>query len=148
MADSGQRRWGPARLLTLCAVLFGLFLMHGAPAGAASGCHGPGSATAVTPHGHGSAAMTPMVHVARTHPGSVQARTVDGAALHDGAVCVSTPARDRLPLPAPALAALAALAGLTTLVWAARLRSPAGTGRRGPPTGGRGLLLQVCIART
>ncbi|MFI6686425.1 hypothetical protein [Streptomyces sp. NPDC050485] len=146
MADSGQHRRALARLLTLCAVLLGLFLMHGSPASAAGGCHGASSATASMPYVHGSTAMTPMARAASPHPsGGVQARAVDGSAMHDGTLCVSTPARDRLPLPAPALAVPAAL---TALVWAARPSSPARTGRRGPPTGGRGLLLQVCIART
>ena len=44
--DRGRtRRAGVSRLLVLCAVLFGLFAMHGAPASAAAGCH---DATAVT----------------------------------------------------------------------------------------------------
>jgi len=43
-------RRGLARLLTACAVLVGLFLMHGAPATAAEGCHGamPAPASAHT----------------------------------------------------------------------------------------------------
>ncbi|MER6924743.1 hypothetical protein ABT314_38445, partial [Streptomyces spiralis] len=42
-------RRGIARLLAVCAVLFGLFLMHGAPATAAEGCHGAMSDTAALP---------------------------------------------------------------------------------------------------
>ncbi|MFJ8386553.1 hypothetical protein ACIQ9Q_18880 [Streptomyces sp. NPDC094438] len=65
-----------------------------------------------------------------------------------GELCVSTPARDRLPFAATGL--LAALGGLVLVVrWLAGCRTGlCGPGRRGPPLGGRGLLLQVCIART
>lgn len=40
MSSGHVGRRGIARLLTVCAVLFGLFLMHGSPASAAEGCHG------------------------------------------------------------------------------------------------------------
>ncbi|MET8411335.1 hypothetical protein ABZV34_25065 [Streptomyces sp. NPDC005195] len=145
MAGSGQaRRRGFARLLTLCAVLFGLFLMHGAPATAAEGCHGAMSAPAgmhnsEDPHATQSTTAPPT-----THPGLRQA---SGSAAMDGTTCVSTPARDTTPLTAPGL--LAVVAVLTSLVLAGRILIPGRTGRRGPPPpGGRSLLLQMCIART
>jgi hypothetical protein len=147
MMDSKQRGRGLARLLALCAVLLGLFLMHGAPASAADGCHGAVPTTATAHQGHNAAAMTTAATAAMVHPVDPQIQATDGAAMGHGAQCVSTPARDRLPLPAAGLVALA-VAALTALSWADRPWSLARTGRRGPPAGGRGLLLQVCIART
>ncbi|MEV0915746.1 hypothetical protein AB0I93_15960 [Streptomyces sp. NPDC049967] len=145
MAGSGQeRRRGIARVLALCAVLFGLFLMHGAPATAAGGCHGAMSATAPMSEGHDVASMTSALSAAMTHTGVQHA---SGASQMDGAVCVSTPARDRTPLPSSALVAVVAVLAASLL--ASRPLLLGRTGRRGPPPpGGRGLLLQVCIART
>ncbi|MFI6893614.1 hypothetical protein ACIBM4_05830 [Streptomyces sp. NPDC050256] len=146
MAGSGQRgRRGVARLLALCAVLFGLFVMHGAPATAAEGCHGAMAATAPMPEGHRVAAVTPALSPVMTHTVTQHA---SGASQTDGAMCVSTPARDRTPLPSSGLAAVVAV--LTAGLLAGRLLILGRTGRRGPPPppGGRSLLLQVCIART
>ncbi|MER5730759.1 hypothetical protein ABT084_20915 [Streptomyces sp. NPDC002138] len=152
MAGSGQlRRRGLAPLLALCAVLLGLFLMHGAPATAAEGCHGAMS-TPVGMHevpapgamiSHDLGAVQSAAGQVTAHPGTQHA---SGAAAMDGTTCVSTPARDTTPLPAPALLAVASI--LTALFLAGRTLAPARTGRRGPPSGGRSLLLQVCIART
>lgn len=137
-----------ARLLVSCVVLCGLFFMHGAPAGAAQGCHGAMSTVATTPMsgGHDSAAM-PGAHASAAHGAGPAVRAAEAAGM-PGTLCVSTPAHERIALPAPDLLVVAGAAALA--VWAlARLRAAAdGTGRRGPPTGGRGLLLQVCIART
>jgi hypothetical protein len=144
MAVTGQaRRRGTARLLTLCAVLFGLFLMHGSPAGAADGCHGAMSASAGVHGGHTAAAMPPAAPVDSVHPGGQQA--ADSSGQH-GQMCVSTPARDRAPLQAGGLLAVAAV--LAVVFLAVRPLAPGRSGRRGPPPpGGRSLLLQVCIAR-
>ncbi|WP_040896648.1 hypothetical protein [Streptomyces griseoaurantiacus] len=153
MAGRGQlRRRGLARLLALCAVLLGLFLMHGAPATAAEGCHGAMS----TPAGmheapapgamisHHLAAVQSAAGQVTAHPGTQHA---SGAAAMDGTTCVSTPARDTTPLTAPALLAVAGV--LAALFMVGRTLAPGRTGRRGPPPpGGRSLLLQVCIART
>ncbi|MCM2419094.1 hypothetical protein [Streptomyces sp. RKAG293] len=150
MADIAQTRGrATARLLTLCAVLLGLFLMHGAPATAAEGCHGAMSAASPMPHGHDPAAMTSTVPdamgSATSPPGAQQ---VSGASLMHGALCVSTAARDQTPLPMGG--ALLAVVATTTVGMLANRPVPLGrTGRRGPPPpGGRSLLLTVCIART
>ncbi|MFE9535037.1 hypothetical protein [Streptomyces sp. NPDC006691] len=135
------RRVELSRLLVLCAVLFGLFAMHGAPASAASGCHGDFATAA--PMG------TPMsmghTNMWGEHMG-VRAASVTPPM--SGELCVSTPARDRLPAAA---AGLLALLGLVVLVgWglAGCPRAPLAAARRGPPLHGRELLLQVCVART
>ncbi|MCZ4124042.1 hypothetical protein [Streptomyces sp. H39-S7] len=142
MAGSGQpRRRGIARLLALCAVLFGLFLMHGAPATAAEGCHGATAPTGVheDPHAMRSATV-PMM----THPSLQQA---SGSAAMDGTTCVSTPARDTTPLTTPGL--LAVVTVLASVLLARNHLAQAQPERCGPPPpGGRSLLLQVCIART
>ncbi|MET8950507.1 hypothetical protein ACWEO4_04730 [Streptomyces sp. NPDC004393] len=144
-AQAGRR--GITRLLAVCAVLFGLFLMHGAPTTAAEGCHGAMPAMAASPPtgGHDPAAMTTAVPPAHGSAPAVRAADTSGM---PGMLCVSTPAQERTPLPAPGLLAVAGAGGLA--LWTpARLRAAAaGTGRRGPPDCGRDLLLQVCIART
>ncbi|MFG3280822.1 hypothetical protein [Streptomyces sp. NPDC048111] len=155
-----------SRLLVLCAVLFGLFLMHGAPASAAGGCHGD---LTMTPSMNAGPAHAPMAadhtgshprmgvepdagraHMGRDHTASSSvAPYAAPLALPMGSEqCVSTPARDRLPLAA---AGLFALLGFVCVVAGAchrRRGELPGTARRGPPFGGRGLLLQVCVART
>jgi hypothetical protein len=148
-------RRGGARALVVRAVLAGLFLMHGAPAGASGGCHGE-PVVAVTVHGEhhesapamsGTAAGTGAGPTAAAVGTGAAARTavVTGGGPHEG-LCVSTPARGHVPLPVPALLGTAALTALAAwsvlLAW--RL---AAMRRRGPPTGRR-LLLQVCVART
>ena len=136
MVDERTRRLGGARLLSLCAILLGLFLMHGSPAAAVDGCHGRAASD-----GHPSAPAS--TESARTQPGTL--RAADDMSGH-GTLCVATPAEQRIPLPVAPLTVLFALAALAA--WAVhRAWRPGGTGRRGPP-GGRGLLLQVCIART
>ncbi|MFF4183479.1 hypothetical protein ACFYZ9_09835 [Streptomyces sp. NPDC001691] len=148
--DRGRtRRPGTSRLLVLCAVLFGLFSMHGAPASAAAGCHGETSMTAAMSAPGAMPAAAPMSagHVMeRAARSDVRAAPV--ASGMSGELCVSTPARERLPLGATGL--LAALGLVVLVVWglggrrAALLRAA----RRGPPLTGRSLLLQVCVART
>ncbi|MER5686202.1 hypothetical protein [Streptomyces sp. NPDC002205] len=130
---------GVSRLLVLCAVLLGLFLMHGAPANAAEGCHGSMGTTSPMAMSAGH------MDLPSEHSGAHVDPVMTGMG---GELCVSTPARDRLPLPSVGL--LSAVGLVPMVVWGllgARtgMRGPA---RRGPPFGGRGLLLQVCIART
>ncbi|MER5651776.1 hypothetical protein ACIRRT_31330 [Streptomyces sp. NPDC102256] len=63
-----------------------------------------------------------------------------------GTTCVSTPVRDRTPLPTGSLPALVAVLAAALL---ARPVFLGPMGRRGPPPpGGRSLLLQVSVART
>ncbi|MFE2988488.1 hypothetical protein [Streptomyces sp. NPDC059262] len=141
---STARRRGIARLLALCAVLFGLFLMHGAPATAAEGCHSAMPVAAPMSEGHADAAMESATPPAMTHAGAQQASQ---AMLMDGTTCVSTPARHLNPLPTGGLMAIVAV--LATAFLVGRPVALGRTGRRGPPPpGGRSLLLQVCIART
>ncbi|MET8014055.1 hypothetical protein ABZU86_32470 [Streptomyces sp. NPDC005271] len=150
MVGRGQRGRGRAPLLALCAALLGLFLMHGAPASAVDGCHGamPMTATATAYEGHHATAEASAAQAALTNrPGAGRAQPMDGAGTH-GALCVSTPARDRIPLPTTGLVSLVALAGLAAMSWAAGPWSLARTGLRAPPTGGRALLLRIGVART
>ncbi|MFE5093882.1 hypothetical protein ACFRCI_26960 [Streptomyces sp. NPDC056638] len=130
---------GASRLLVLCAVLCGLFLMHGAPASAAEGCHGAMAVTSDAPMsmttGAGHTAVTDehgTAHAAAALPGM------------NGESCVSTHARDRL---LPLLMSLG-LVVLAVWVLGGRRTAVRGPARRGPPFVGRDLLLQVCIART
>ncbi|MFI5821271.1 hypothetical protein ACIA8I_19520 [Streptomyces rishiriensis] len=145
MGSGHAGRRGIAPLLAVCAVLFGLFLMHGSPASAAEGCHGSMPALAPMPVGHGASPMT-TAHAPATHHPSPALR-VAGASGMPGALCVATPAHERIPLPAPGLLAVAAVTA-----WAAwtpaGLRVLGGSGLRGPPADGRDHLLQACIART
>ncbi|MET8635252.1 hypothetical protein ABZX69_44315 [Streptomyces sp. NPDC004074] len=143
--QAGNR--GVTRALAVCAVLFGLFLMHGAPATAAGGCHGAMPAMpSPMPGGHDAAATT-LAHTPDAHQPGLRVRHVDASGM-PGVLCVSTLASKRIPLSAPGLFAVAAVAVLAVWMppglWAAVSR----TGRRGPPSGGRDLLLQVCIAQT
>lgn len=142
---SGQTRLGAARLLAVCALLLGVFLMHGAPATAAGGCSGDPVVTSAVLQSDATARVMPAAHVATAHPDPSGVWAMSGAGGH-GAHCVAASAPDRLPLPVPPLVTAAALVSLTA--WC--LYRAAGWGRRrhrGPP-GGRQLLLQVCIART
>ncbi|MET7740861.1 hypothetical protein [Streptomyces sp. NPDC005385] len=154
MADAGQwNRRDSMRLFTLCAVLLGLFFMHGAPATAAGGCHGAMSGES-THQRHDLVAMTSTGMVDGMAMRSTVSPTSERAAAHrasdtsdtHGATCVSTPARDRTPLPTSGLSALVAVLAAALLARPAFLGP---TGRRGPPPpGGRSFLLQVSIART
>ncbi|WP_328731928.1 hypothetical protein OHT20_17725 [Streptomyces caniferus] len=145
--DAVAGRRGIGQLLALCAVLLGLFLMHGAPATAAEGCHGTMSApTAI--HEHDAPALASGAPAAMAHPGAVQAQAVDAAGMEHGTSCVSTPARDHNPLLTAGLVAVAAFTTLAAFPLTERPWHLARTRRREPPRGGRSLLLQVCIART
>ncbi|MGW6151707.1 hypothetical protein ACWFRM_01025 [Streptomyces sp. NPDC055144] len=146
MTDTGQRgrRKGIARLLALCAVLLGLFLMHGAPANAAEGCHGAISAPAALSTEHAGTAMASTPSSVMTHAAAQQASAMS---VMGGAMCLSTPARDFTTLQVVGLMAVVAVLAVLPVV--GRPVALGRTGRRGPPTpGGRSLLLQVCVART
>lgn len=130
--------------LALWTLLLGLLLMHGSPSAAAEGCHGAA-------YGPRPAAAMPMPVPmppraaagarAAAEPAPVAHPSTAGAA-HAGGTCTATPARGRVvpaapgtvaspPVPAPAVAP-----GHAT-----------GPERRGPPGGGRELLLKVAVAR-
>ena len=164
-----ERASGPgiSRLLALCAVLLGLFLMHGSPTAAAGGCHSgmgmaqtggmdvaPGGGVnmapaAPSPHDIHASAMAWTGAEAQAVQGrgaeAPQVKAMDDGDPH-GALCVAAPVQKQHPLPLAPLVCVLAIAVLAA--WAVhRARSAGGTRRRGPP-GGRDLLLQVCIART
>jgi hypothetical protein len=152
VAGTGQAGgWGVARLLLLCAVLGGLFLMHGAPATAAEGCHSavPAAVPVPMPMGEGTAAADSLVAgagKAMAHPVSGTAVRAPAPSMAHGAMCVSTPARQRFALPAHGLPAGVAMPAVAVLAGRA---VPHARMRRGPPPpGGRGLLLLVSVART
>ncbi|MGK4584862.1 hypothetical protein [Kitasatospora sp. HPMI-4] len=137
------RRPGVTRLLAVCAVLLGLFLMHGSPTSALGECHGGMAASAPMPDGHAMAGPVLAGDPAKpfAHTGAMPQA--------GGSECVSTPARDRLPAPATgSVAGAVILAFSAGLLRAGRPPGRSSHRRRGPPAGGRGLLLQVCVART
>ncbi|MBF9066447.1 hypothetical protein [Streptacidiphilus fuscans] len=145
MSTRTARATGSARWLSVLAVLVGLFLMHGGPGAAMGGCHG------VTPAP--TSAMSPSLHQVAgpgTAPRTGSPAVSVGSAGMDGtgALCVSTPARDQLPLPPTALAALIVLTLLTRAFGASGRWRALGGRWRGPPVGGRQILLRVCVART
>ncbi|SDP43178.1 hypothetical protein [Actinacidiphila guanduensis] len=163
MAGSGQiGERGFARLLMVCAVLAGLFFMHGSPTAAAEGCHGalptalPGAAAPMsTSMGEGEGEGTTAVAAradsspAMPRPGTaLTAPAVHAGApsMAHGAMCVSTPARARFLLPAHTLLVAVAVLAVTALGGRAAGRAWARRGQ--PPPGGRSLLLQVGVART
>ncbi|ANP50545.1 hypothetical protein J2Z21_004281 [Streptomyces griseochromogenes] len=147
---SADRATGPGipRLFALCAVLLGLFLMHGSPTAAGGGCHsemGTATAAASMDDGRASAMAGTEAVPAQPRGDALRARAMNGTAAH-GAVCVAAPAQGQITLPLAPLVCVLALAALAA--WGVhRARGSDGTRRRGPP-GGRELLLRVCIART
>lgn len=149
--DSGRVRGRlDARLLAVCAVLAGLFLMHGSPAGAAGGCAASMSAAqspTSTAHHHAPAAnpMDAAPTAARKDGVTRAAAVMRGA---PGSLCVSTPAHGRTVLPGPGLLAVIAAAAWATGTWAGGRVVGGRTKQRGPPVGGRALLTRECVART
>ncbi|GHE39581.1 hypothetical protein MHW47_00440 [Streptomyces sp. OfavH-34-F] len=136
-----------ARLLAVCAVLFGLFLMHGAPATAAGGCHGETAVAAPASHAEQVSSHHADTPVAPPAGVRVSQAVPPAPSAGAGSVCVAVAPRDRLL--APVVWVLAAL--VFTVFYAGAgsgWRAAAGrAGRRGPPGGGRELLLRVCTAR-
>lgn len=143
-----------ARLITVCAVLAGLFVMHGLPA---QGC--PGGMEASAPS---------MTHLSMVHPVTVATvagrldtatATLAGSVSHPlahppsgadagepGELCMSTP-------PPPGWAGLALLLGTSVVGLASVLDSadratrPKGQRRRAPPLAGCALLMNLCVSR-
>ncbi|OIJ92199.1 hypothetical protein BIV25_28270 [Streptomyces sp. MUSC 14] len=130
------------RPAVLVAVLLGLFLMHGGPAAADGGCHGAVPGTAVMKHAPASMAAHMPAHSAAA--GADKATAQADEAMR-GSLCVATTPRSEIPLP-PLTAAVLVLPAAAQAPGARR--TPGDAYRRGPPAGGRDLLLQVCIART
>jgi hypothetical protein len=112
-----------ARLVTVFAVLAGIFLMHGLPAQSCAAGSGDMATMAVADHAsHTEPAMSPG----------------------HGSPCVFTmPSRDHAPVLALVLLTVAAL---VTALWRPRLVG--GPSRRGPPLSGPQLLTLVCVSRT
>ncbi|MGW7822761.1 hypothetical protein ACWGLF_32675 [Streptomyces puniciscabiei] len=162
----------PGRASVLVAVLLGLFLMHGSPAAAAGGCHGamPDTDTTVLHSAPARTAahrdtMRPAPAMTAAHPAKARPATAPTAghpAGHAtaaaeaakaaprmdeavrGALCVATTPRSEIP--PPLTASVLVFPAAVLLSW--NRPGPGGTRRRGPPDGGRQLLLQVCVART
>ncbi|WP_051926427.1 hypothetical protein [Streptomyces durhamensis] len=129
------------RPAVLVAVLLGLFLMHGGPAAADGGCHGAMSDTAVLQAAPG----TMTAHPVEASGTAGEKPTAHAGEAMRGALCLAIHPRSEIPLPPLAAVALVLPAGVL-LPWARRAYGD--TRHRGPPAGGRSLLLQVCIART
>ena len=141
--ESASRRPGLARLFAVLAVLVGLFLMHGAPTAAMGDCH---DSMALTLPGTHSMAVTAQTAAGPSVQTQRQSETASGS---QGSNCVTTPIRGHLTLPAAPVLAFAVLLATAVLFGTGRLGGARSARRRGPPpTGGRQLLLQVCIART
>ncbi|MEY9835616.1 hypothetical protein [Streptacidiphilus sp. EB103A] len=145
--ESASRRPGLARLFAVPVLLVGLFLMHGAPTAAMGDCHESMALTSMALTLPGTHPMAAAVHTASTASVQTQ-RQSETASGSQGTSCVTTPVRGHLTLPAPVLL-FAVLVALAVLIGAGRLGGARSARRRGPPpTGGRQILLQVCIART
>lgn len=129
-----------ARLLTVCALVGGLFLMHGLPAQACAGGNGMAT-TAMTGMATGGPAGHATLGGAPVHGDHA---TVRHAAPGHGTPCVVTPA----PRGLDALLALLLLAATAALAASARPARSASRGRRAPPRAGPGLLATLCVSRT
>lgn len=152
-AGGARAGGGPTvQVLLLCALLAGLFLMHGAPTSAA-GCHAvtrtahaAGDRAAVElPAGGQHAHAAPAARAHRLMPGARSADTVRTPA--DRALCVSTKAGGGVLLSAPGQVAGGLLALLLLAIAAGPALRPVDS-PRAPPRAGRLLLLKVCVART
>lgn len=131
-----------ARLLAVCAVLAGLFLMHGL---ASQGCpSGAGMATTTTVATHADHSMGFSPAPADRHLPAAMSPVHAMAAGH-GELCNSTP-----PLqPSTLLTLLLALVALTaTAATLGGSRWITQVGRRPPPLTGSALLTTLCVSRT
>jgi hypothetical protein len=138
-----------ARLLAVCAVLVGVFVMHGLPAQACpAGTGMSGSAMMAAPmaaHGGESVLVAIPARSGMTHV-VVGART--DAAAHGG-VCVFTlPPRGLAGLLALLLLAGVAVASLATLIRASFGGSRGWFSHRAPARAGPELLTTLCVSRT
>lgn len=158
-----------ARVLVACAVLAGLFLMHGLPASSCATQAGAAATpmTGAAMAGHSSAgqlsatagSMDPSIDALLATPVAGPSLSAAGSSTEPGGagagmvggMCVSTPP------PASDLAGLLALLLLAVgaVVCRDRVGPPSaarrfrrGDGRRAPPPAGSDLLLKLCISRT
>lgn len=142
-----------ARVLAVCAVLAGLFFMHGL---AAQECHGGGgtSASSMAHSAQVTAATGGVTQVAGTRAASVSRPLAhslsEGQASADappGALCVSTPPSSGWT----GLLALLLSAGMISLANAVRSPDTATHPRnqrlRAPPPAGPVLLMNLCVSR-
>jgi len=132
-----------ARLLTVCALVGGLFLMHGLPAQACAGGSGMAT-TAMTGMATGGPGGQAILSGAPVHGDHAAARP---AGPGHGAPCVFTPAPRGLDALL-ALLLLATTAALAASARPARGAGPASRGRRAPPRAGPELLATLCVSRT
>ncbi|AUG78697.1 hypothetical protein CFP65_3924 [Kitasatospora sp. MMS16-BH015] len=130
-----RERRALTRLYVLCAVLAGLFLMHGSPASAASGCHRTSAETVRS--------MPHHAMVADRSTEGPEAAPGEGGHGHAGEVCLATPGRDGQPVATPGPAPITVPAALPALGGGAVVDGAEGS--RAPP---EDLLLKVCVART
>ncbi|WP_186382941.1 DUF6153 family protein, partial [Amycolatopsis rhizosphaerae] len=130
-----------------CAVLVGLFAMHGLPAqgcAAGSGAHATTMSMTMTERVAEAVVPGEVSQGDRTaaHPGTQDDRTAGGAA------CVFTPASRGID----ALLVLLLLAATVALAWLAPLPGFVGRGNprshRAPPRTGAQLLTTLCVSRT
>jgi hypothetical protein len=137
MRDGRPARAG-ARLLIVCAVLTGLFLMHGLPAQACTASSDmPATAmTTVEPPGHSDQAS----------PVLAQSEQVAAPHVVHGATCVFTPA-PRGSDVFEALSLLAVAVALMSLVGPG-LGARFPRTHRAPPRTGSQLLTTLCVSRT
>ncbi len=140
-----------ARLIAMCAVLAGLFAMHGLPA---QGC--PGGVEASAPSmAHPVTVVTAAdglemaagMAVSASRPLAYAVAEAGADAGEAGVLCVSTP-------PSPGWAGLLALLlgvgvlGLASVLGLAdRATRPRGQRRRAPPLAGSALLMNLCVSR-
>ncbi|MFJ9951483.1 hypothetical protein [Kitasatospora sp. NPDC091207] len=152
-ADGGRARGrggggATARLLLLCGLLAGLFLMHGSPT-AAAGCHGPTPVTAAA-SGHGAHGADGIDHARGPAPAGtpdLDRRRAPGGDPR-AVSCVSARDRERAGLPVTAPLAAGAAVVPPEVPEPAATQGRRATGPRAPPDAGRRLLLRVCVART
>jgi hypothetical protein len=144
-----------ARVVAVCAVLAGLFLMHGL---VTQQCHG-GAGTSASSMTHPAAAMPAAVGgtvnpvetmaPASLNSSSVHSPSTDGAdADTPSGLCVSTPPTSGL------IGLLALLLAIGVLVLASVVARPnlatcpRNHRRRAPPLAGSALLMNLCVSRT
>ncbi|MFN2479336.1 MAG: DUF6153 family protein [Pseudonocardiaceae bacterium] len=138
-----------ARVVAVCAVLAGLFLMHGL---ATQECHGGAGASASSmstmPAATGGVVKPVEAMVHGSLNGSARHSTsTDGAdAAPRGGLCVSTPPTLGL---AGLLALLLAVGGLVlpSAVPRPNRATPSTNHGRGPPLAGSALLMNLCVCR-